>query len=114
MTRTSVEQLIWLLDQAFEADDEHSVIDNLKRVGNVWDVVPAGGERSIADIIDHVGGCKYMYENHAFGDRAYEWGQPPAQGPTDQAEAIEWMREGHRLLLESVRQSTTTSSRCRD
>ncbi len=103
MTRSSVEQLIWLLDQAFEADDEHSVVDNLKHVGDAWDVVPAGGERSIADIINHVGGCKYIYENHAFGDRASEWGQAPVQGPSDPAEAMDWMREGHRLLIESVR-----------
>jgi uncharacterized damage-inducible protein DinB len=103
MTRTAVDQLIWLLDQAFETDDEHSVLANLTHIEGLWRVVPPGGERSIADIIDHVGGCKYLYENYAFGDGSYSWDAAPGRGPTDQGDALEWMREGHRILIESVR-----------
>lgn len=102
MTRAAVDQLLWLLDQAFEADDEHSVLANLTHIEGLWHVVPPGGERSIADIVEHVGGCKYMYENHAFGDASYTWETPPGRGPTDHAAALDWMREGHRILTESI------------
>lgn len=104
MSRTSVDQLIWLLDQAFGEDDEHSVLANLRHIEGLWNVVPPGGERSIAGIIDHVGGCKYLYENHAFGDRSYSWDVPPGLGPSEQTEALAWMNEGHRVLITSVRE----------
>jgi hypothetical protein len=97
-----VPQLLWLLDQAFEDDHEHSVLANLRHIEGLWNIVPPGGERSIADIIDHVGGCKFMYDNYAFGDGAYRWGEYPAQGPTDHQQALDWMREGHRLFVASV------------
>jgi len=102
MTSSAVDQLLWLLDQAFETDDEHSVLANLTHIEGLWNVVPPRGERSIADIIDHIGGCKYLYENYAFGGGSYTWDAAPGKGPTDQAEALDWMREGHRLLIASV------------
>jgi uncharacterized damage-inducible protein DinB len=103
MGRERVDELIWLLDEAFAGDDEHSVLANLRYIDGLWHVVPPGLERSIANIVGHIGGCKYMYENHAFGDGSYTWDAAPGRGPTEESEARDWMREGHRLLVESVR-----------
>ena len=42
----------------------------------MWTAVPAGGERSIRQIAGHVGACKWMYDNSAFGDGRMSWNDP--------------------------------------
>ncbi len=103
MGHERLDQLVWLLDQSFEGDAEHSVLANLRNVGGLWRMTLPGGERSIAAIVGHVGACKYLYENHAFGDRSLGWDEAPGVSPEPQDEAIAWMREGHRRLRASVR-----------
>ena len=48
----------------------------------------------------HVGECKYVYENYAFGDGSMRWDRPgtvPSVGKgTPTAEVLEWLQEGHR------------------
>jgi hypothetical protein len=68
MGRSGVEQLLYLLDEAFEGSEEHSLLGNLRTVTpDDWLWLPAGGGRSIFDLVRHVGECKYVYQNHAFG-----------------------------------------------
>ena len=54
----------------------------------------------------HVGECKYVYENYAFGDGSMRWDLPgtvPSVGKgTPTAEVLEWLQEGHRCLRSSV------------
>ena len=64
-----------------------------------------GSDRSIRDIVQHVGGCKLMYENHAFGDAALRWDDPLVEGRgalETPASAVEWLRAGHARLRASV------------
>jgi hypothetical protein len=117
MTRAAVEQLVYLMDQAFEGVDEEDLIGNLRFVTEAeWAAVPPGGARSIRQIVGHIGACKYMYDNHAFGDGTMTWEtqadevnvtmealqsrrldpEPPIEG------VIAWLREGHRRLREDV------------
>lgn len=100
--KVAVDQLLYLLDAAFENGDWHSLLGNLRTVEpEEWDWVPAGGQRSIRDIVQHVGKCTYMYENHAFGDASLDWDDPLAVGSDaigDPASAIAWLREGHARL----------------
>src|SRR3990170_2642484 len=98
MGRAGVEQLLYLMDEAFEGNAEHSLLGNLRTVtGDDWPWVPPDGARSIRDIVVHVGECKYVYHNHAFGDGTMRWDVPgsvPTVRPEDRAETVtEWLRE---------------------
>jgi hypothetical protein len=67
-----------------------------------WAWRPPGGARSIQDIVAHVGTCKLMYENHAFGDATLRWEDPLAESATTPTAAIAWLREGQARLRASI------------
>ncbi len=103
MSRTAVEQFLYLMDEAFEGNVEHSLLANLRTVSEDdlrW--MPPGGHRSIAEIVGHVGECKYVYDNHAFGDRSMRWDRlgtvPTVDREAPPADVIDWLREAHRRL----------------
>ena len=76
MSRTVIEQMLYLLDQAFEPGEihAHALLTNLIPVDDrEWLWRPPNGERSIVGIAEHVGECKFMYANHAFGDAQMSW-----------------------------------------
>jgi hypothetical protein len=109
MSRAGVELLLYLLDEAFEGNREHALLANLRDVtAEDWSWLPADGGRSVRDLAGHVGACKYMYENHAFGDGTLTWTDPLVNPPllSEAAPAmkqvIEWIREGHRRFRSSV------------
>lgn len=106
MTRPAVDQLLYILDSAFEGEDWHSLLGNLRDIGpDEWTWTPPGGRRSVRDIVQHVGSCKFMYENHAFGDASFGWEDPLVEGGdavTEAASAVAWLRTGHDRLRRSV------------
>lgn len=107
MTAPGVQQMLYLLDQAYDGSREHSLLGNLRSVtDDDWLWTPPGGDRSVFDILQHVGECKYVYENHAFGDRSMRWDQPaslPTVEPgTPRGDVMAWLAEGQRRLCESV------------
>ncbi len=105
MTAPAVDLLLYLLDEAFAGDGWHSLLGNLRGVTpEEWCWTPPGGRRSICDVVRHVGGCKFMYENHAFGDATFGWGHPLVAGDDAlvDAAAVGWLREGHARLRRGV------------
>ena len=67
--------------------------------------MPPGGQRSIRDIAQHVGGCKLMYHNHAFGDAKLTWDDHLVDGVDTLStvdSAIAWLREGQERLRQSI------------
>ena len=102
MAAERVSELLDLLDEAFQGPRWHSLLRNLESVkASDWLWVAPGGQRSIRDIVAHVGGCKFMYHNQAFDDGQYSWADPPVAGGDALASipaAIEWLREGHERL----------------
>lgn len=108
MTSPGVDQLLYLMDQAFEGSKEHALLNNLRSVRNEdWTWRPDGGGRSIADIVAHVAACKHMYDHHAFGEGVWKWNEPPfddasLSAPRSQEGMIAWLQEGQRLLREHV------------
>ena len=71
---TAISQLLYLLDDAFEGTPRVSLLGNLKTLeAEDWLWVPHGGQRSVRDIVQHVGGCKFMYDDYAFGEGATAW-----------------------------------------
>ena len=106
MTASAISQLLYLLDEAFQGTDWHSLIGNLGSImPEDWLWVPPFGHRSIRDIVRHVGGCKFMYHNHAFGDAQLIWEDPLVDGHgvlSTVSSATVWLREGHSRLRQSI------------
>jgi hypothetical protein len=107
--RIMIDTLCWLIENAFGGDDSHSLLNNLVNIREEdWTALPPGGGRSIADILEHVGWCKWMYEDYAFGSSSMRGDQPPlipAGGARSRPhdELLPWLKEGHYKWLASVR-----------
>jgi hypothetical protein len=108
-SRTSLETLCWLIEDAFAGDGSHSLLSNLAdlREGD-WETLPVGGGRTIADILEHIGWCKWMYEDYAFGSASMHGDQPPLipEGGTSSRphdKLLVWLKEGHYKWSASVR-----------
>lgn len=105
-SNVQITQLVALLDSAFDGADWDSLLGNLRSTTmNDWEWIPDGGSRPIRDIVRHVGGCKFMYENYAFGDGSLTWNHPLVSGEAytrDFADAAKWLRDGHHCLREAA------------
>lgn len=108
-TRAGIEILSWMIEDAFEGKLSLSLMSNLKNLQEEdWTALPPGGGRTIADILEHVGWCKWMYEDYAFGSASLRGDQPPLI-PTGGArsrpheELLDWLKAGHKKWLSSVR-----------
>ena len=105
MAGPAVDILLYLLDDGFEGGPWHSLLGNLRAVTpEEWRWVPPGGSRSIGAIVHHVGVCKLMYENHAFGDAALTWEsvEPDPSTVGEPSAALDWLRAAHACLRASV------------
>lgn len=108
MARCRIEELLRILDRAFESG-EQSLLNNLASVTEAeWEALPDGAERSIRDIVHHIGMFKYMYANHAFHDGTMDYGEEPASPPAESlaspAAAILWLRRAQVYLRGSFNQ----------
>jgi hypothetical protein len=107
--RKEIDILCRLIEDAFAGNSSDSLMNNLANVREQdWTALPPGGERSIVDILEHVGWCKWMYEDYAFGSASLHGDQPPMIPPggarsRPHDELITWLTEGHRKWLASVR-----------
>jgi uncharacterized damage-inducible protein DinB len=105
----AIDTLCWLIEDAFAGDLAQSLLSNLKDLREEdWVALPPGGERSIADILEHVGWCKWMYEDYAFGTASLPGDKPPLvpggnRHSRPPAELLAWLKEGHSKWLGSVR-----------
>jgi hypothetical protein len=103
MSRGAIEQYLYLMDEAFDAPGNHPLLSNLRSVrDDEWHTVVEPGGRSIFDIVLHIGECKYVYDNHAFGDATMTWGRPDSIPSVERGappdEIIAWLRRGQALL----------------
>ena len=107
--RVAIDTLAWLIEEAFEGDPSHSLLANLNDLREEdWTAMPGESGRSIADILEHVGWSKWMYEDYAFGSATLRGDQPPLvpeEGARSRprAELLSWLTEGHQRWLASVR-----------
>jgi uncharacterized damage-inducible protein DinB len=105
----AIDTFAWLIEEAFKGDPTQSLLANLRDLQeDDWTALPPGAGRSIADIIEHVGWSKWMYEDYAFGSASLRGDQPPlipADGARSRphAELVAWPTEGHQRWLASVR-----------
>lgn len=107
-SRVTIETLAQLIEDAFEGDPDQSLLANVRNLRDEdWLVLPPGASRSIAEILEHVGWAKWMYEDYALGTASLQGDQPPLipwngapSRPRD--ELIAWLTEGHHKWLASV------------
>ncbi|MFL5738444.1 MAG: DinB family protein [Actinomycetota bacterium] len=106
---TAVEELLYVLDESFsgkgieETGESQSLLGNLATVDDAaWRALPPGGTRSIESIALHVGTCKLMYDEFAFGVGTRAWDDPDIQpwptGEAPRAETIEWLEDLHATI----------------
>jgi uncharacterized damage-inducible protein DinB len=113
--RIAIDNLVWLIEEAFDGDPSHSLLANLKHLHEEdWTATPEGSGRSIADILEHVGWSKWMYEDYAFGTASMRGDEPPlipAGGARSRPrpELLDWLTKGHQRWLASVRALTDDS-----
>lgn len=111
MTRSGIEQYLYVMDRAFNADTSfgawHSFLVNLESVTDAdWLAVPPSGVRSAFQLVQHVGESKYVYASQAFGDGSISWGRPETlatiEETTPRTEVVRWLQEGHDQLRRQV------------
>ena len=111
--RGGIETMLGLLDEAFrgggieESDESQALMTNLATVPEAaWRALPAGAARSIESIALHVGSCKVMYDDYAFGSGSLQWGtrevEPWAEGDAPRDEVAAWLERSHARLVEHV------------
>jgi uncharacterized damage-inducible protein DinB len=100
--------LAYLLDEAFEGNEEHSLLGNLVNVTpEDWLARPVEGGRTIGEIVDHAGAAKYAYWDHMFSEGSLTFDAWMAQSPSqrdraDIAGITRWLREGHARFRDAV------------
>jgi hypothetical protein len=104
MSNAAVNELLFLLDQAFEADIEHSFMANLGTVTDEdWRRRITPESRTIQEIAVHAATAKPVYGDHAFGARALRFAATMDAHIGDSRDLLlEWAREGHRVFRERV------------
>lgn len=92
-----------MLDRAFRGEDWQGVLRNLQGLEEEeLDWLAPGAGRSIRHNVEHLGGAKLMYENHAFGDGTLQWSpslvrqSDVAKGSTESVGGLlEWLEAAH-------------------
>lgn len=114
---SEIELLAYLMDDAFEglgieeSNESQALMTNLATVDEtMWRARPAGSTRTIEAIAVHLGACKVIYADYAFGPGTLTFESPEVEPwPPDQApmaEVLTWLRESHRRLMAHVRALT--------
>ena len=111
--RGGIEALLDLLEEAFrgggieDSDESQALLPNLATVPDAaWRALPPGAARSIESIALHVGACKVMYDDYAFGTASLVVATPEvepfAEGAATPTEVVPWLESAHDRLREHV------------
>ena len=111
--RDRIETTLYMLDEAFrgagieQSNESQALLPNLATVPpDRWHALPVGAVRSIHDIVGHVGACKIMYDDYAFGAGTLQFGTPEvepwADGEAPPDEVIILLEESHDRLVGHV------------
>jgi uncharacterized damage-inducible protein DinB len=111
--RPGIDAYLDLLEEAFrgrgiEASNEsQSLLANLASVPETaWRVLPAGAVRSIESIALHVGACKIMYDDYAFGSASLRFATPQVEpftvGQARLPDVVAWIEQAHDRLTAHV------------
>jgi uncharacterized damage-inducible protein DinB len=113
MSRQALELALYLMDEAFrgpgieESNESQALLPNLATVPEAaWRAVLPGADRTIEKIVLHVGACKVMYDDYAFGAGTLFWTdrevEPWPAGQAPMVETIDWLGQVHERLVAHV------------
>ncbi|MGB2693686.1 MAG: DinB family protein [Dehalococcoidia bacterium] len=112
MSRSAIEQLVFMMNTAFEGDPArphqswHAVLVNLSSLQpEDWDWIPPGGRRTVRRLLLELGTSKYVCDSKAFGDGSIDWDTPgsiPSVDIADWDDIVRWLSEAHRRLRDHV------------
>ena len=110
--RGGIDALLGLMDEAFrgagieESNESQALLPNLATVTpEQWRALPAGAARSIADIANHVGACKIMYDDYAFDACTLRFATPevePFATEGSQEQVVAWLESAHARLAAHI------------
>jgi uncharacterized damage-inducible protein DinB len=111
--RGGIETMLYLLDEAFrgvgiEATNEsQALLPNLRSVpDSAWHALPDHAARSIEAIAVHVGACKVMYDDYAFGSGTKRFGTPEVEpwrsGEAEIDDVVPWLERIHETFVGHV------------
>ena len=111
--RGGIEAYLHLLDEAFrgagieESDESQALLPNLATVpDSAWRALPSGSARSIESIAIHVGACKIMYDDYAFGGGTLRFATPEVEpfveGKALRTDVVTWLDRAHERLAGHV------------
>lgn len=114
----TVAALVRLADSAFDGQHWHALMRNLGSLQqDDWDWTPSEGERSIREIVRHIGKAKLMFANQLFGDGTRTWDDPEIAVPVGDNvdDTTAWLRKAHAVFRNGIAgctddQLTTTPS----
>jgi uncharacterized damage-inducible protein DinB len=112
-SRSGIDAMLYLLDEAFrgvgieESNESQALLPNLRSVpASAWHTIPEGMSRSIEAVAVHVGACKIMYADYAFGSASLRFATPAVEpwpaGEAPMAEVLRWLEEAHETLVRHV------------
>lgn len=104
MSQIAVNELLFLMDNAFANSRPHSLVNNLGSV-TADDYAREHDGRSIREMVRHLAAAKHVYDNQAFGDASLF--MPNMQeriydSTATMAEDLDWLHHGHQQLRASV------------
>jgi hypothetical protein len=106
---TAIQALGYLLDEAFrgpgivESNESQALLPNLATVTpEAWRALPPGAARSIESIALHVGACKIIYDDYAFGSGTLRFATPEvepwSEGSAPKDDVVAWLEAAHKRL----------------
>jgi hypothetical protein len=111
--RAGIDAQLYLLEEAFrgrgieESNESQALLTNQATVSDEAWRAPAGADRSIEAIAVHVGACKIMYADYAFGPGVLRFGtaevEPWPAGAAPRVDVIRWLERVHEGLVGQVR-----------
>ena len=111
--RGGIVTMLELMGEAFrgqgieQSGESQALLTNIATVPDeAWRELPKGAARSIESIALHVGACKVMYDDYAFGPATLQFGTPQvepwAEGHAPRADVVAWLERAHDRLAEHV------------
>jgi uncharacterized damage-inducible protein DinB len=112
-SRAGIDALLYLMDEAFrgpgieESNESQALLPNLRSVpDDAWHAIPEGLARSIESIAIHVGACKVMYDDYAFGTASLRFATPKVEpwrpGESEMSAVLPWLEDAHSRLAAHI------------
>jgi uncharacterized damage-inducible protein DinB len=98
-------ELAGMLEAAFRADTEHSILGSLWSVGDTeWSARLSEDGRSVRAIVRHLATAYHAYYNSAFTDADPSWDRWASIGNSKEGreDLVAWLTEGHEALVAAV------------